>query len=65
VVGRLIVKHDEHGKQKLEEILESHIIPADALDYLLNDDLPNFLEKRKQTILGELRERLGIENTSP
>jgi hypothetical protein len=56
---------DEHGKKKLEEILESHIIPADALDYLLNDDLPNFLEKRKQTILGELRERLGIENRSP
>lgn len=54
-------KLDEHGKEKLKMILESHIIPEDALDYLLSDDVQNFIERRKQAIISNLREKLRSE----
>ena len=34
---------NEHGDKKLKKILKSHIIPEDALNDLLNDDLQNFI----------------------
>lgn len=49
---------EEHGKEKLIEILESHIIPPSALDHLLNDDLHRFMEARRQAILEELTTRI-------
>lgn len=55
-------KLGEHGKEKFKMILESHIIPEDALDCLLNDDLQTFIEKRKQAIISNLRKKLGSEN---
>lgn len=54
-------KLDEHGKEKLKMILESHIIPEDALDYLLSDNVQNFIERRKQAIISNLREKLRSE----
>jgi hypothetical protein len=53
---------DEHGSEKLKIILKSHIIPEDALDYLLNDDLQNFVERRRQAIISYLHKRLGSGN---
>lgn len=51
-------KLDEHGKEKFKIILESHIIPEDALAYLLNDDLQNFIERRKYAIISNLQKKL-------
>lgn len=51
-------KLDEHGKEKFKMILESHIIPENALDYLLKDDLQNFIEIRKQAIINNLRKKI-------
>jgi len=34
-------------KKKLEEILENHLIPKNALDYLPIDDINKFMETRK------------------
>jgi len=48
----------EHGKEKLVEILESHIIPSSALEYLLKDDLQKFMEARRQAIIEELKNRI-------
>ncbi len=53
-------KLTEHGEEKLKSILESHLIPSDALDELLSDDLDKFVEKRKQAIINELKQRLTI-----
>ncbi|MEM3505406.1 MAG: DUF262 domain-containing protein [Conexivisphaerales archaeon] len=49
----------DFGREKLVEILRSHLIPEEALDYLLKDDLKNFLECRKKAILEEIRLRIG------
>lgn len=56
-------KLNEHGKEKLKMILESDLIPEEALDDLLNDHLQNFIEKRKQAIINNLRKLIiGSEN---
>ncbi|MEM2070876.1 MAG: hypothetical protein QXE86_05710, partial [Archaeoglobaceae archaeon] len=49
----------DFGREKLVEILRSHLIPEEALNYLLKDDLKNFLECRKKAILEEIRLRIG------
>lgn len=49
----------EHGKEEFKMILKSHIIPEDALDYLLSDDLKNFIERRKQAIISEIKKRVA------
>jgi hypothetical protein len=53
---------DDHGEENFKMILESHIIPGDALDCFLNDNLQRFIEIRKQAIIGNLRKKLGGEN---
>ncbi len=50
----------KHGKDKLFEILESHLIPKEALEDLLNDYFEPFLEKRKKDILKEIEERASL-----
>lgn len=50
----------EHGREKLEEILKSHIIPPEALDYLLSDDLENFMKSRRREIIEEIKQKVGI-----
>ena len=47
----------QHGKDKLIKILESHLIPAEALPDLLNDKLDTFMEKRRKAIIEEIRKR--------
>jgi len=47
----------ELGEKKVKEILESHLIPPEALDALLEDDLERFMELRKEAILDEIRRR--------
>jgi hypothetical protein len=56
-------KLKEHGPEKLRMILESHIIPWDALDCLLNDDLKGFVEKRRQAIISNLQRKIGFGNS--
>ena len=48
----------EYGKDKIIEILETHLIPEDALDSLLNDNLEDFKEKRKRAIIEEIKKRV-------
>jgi hypothetical protein len=50
----------EHGKDKYKLILQSHLIPEDALDCLLNDELEKFVEKRKQAVIAELTKKLAL-----
>ena len=38
-------------------MLESHLIPAEALPDLLNDKLDEFMEKRRKAIIDEIRKR--------
>ncbi len=49
-----------HGEEKLKEILESHIIPSDALEDLLRDDKENFMNKRKKAIIEYLKKRCKL-----
>jgi len=44
----------EHGMDECKQILQSHLIPENALDDLLNDELNKFVEKRKQAIITEI-----------
>ena len=48
----------EHGDAKLKEILKSHLIPEDALDTLLRDDLDSFLEKRMEATVNVVKEKV-------
>jgi hypothetical protein len=50
----------EHGKDTFKLIMGSHLIPEEAIEYLLKDDLPNFTEKRKQAIIDELKKLVGM-----
>jgi len=52
----------ELGKEKVEEILASHLIPPEALNCLLNDNLAEFMELRKEEILKEIKKRTEKEN---
>jgi hypothetical protein len=36
------------GKENLKKIIESHIIRESALEYLLKDDLNNFVKKARK-----------------
>ncbi|XOB63846.1 DUF262 domain-containing protein (plasmid) [Campylobacterota bacterium DY0563] len=49
----------QHGRDKLIEILSTHIIPEEGLDYLLQDDLENFLAVRKKAIKKEIIKRIN------
>lgn len=53
---------NEHGEEKLGKILESHLIPQDALDCLLKDDFQGFIMRRKEAIINEVRGKSGSEN---
>ncbi|MEN9979740.1 MAG: DUF262 domain-containing protein [candidate division WOR-3 bacterium] len=48
------------GEDRLVQILESHLIPRDALSDLLNDNIQSFMDKRKNTILAEIKRRTAI-----
>ena len=54
----------ELGKEKVEMILASHLIPPEALDYLLNDKIADFMELRRREILKEIKKRTGKENAT-
>lgn len=46
----------DYGINKLRDILATHLIPEDAINDLLNDNLDGFMKKRKQAILDKIRE---------
>jgi len=50
---------EELGKEKVKSILESHLIPYEALAYLLNNDLEKFMELRKSAIISEIKVKIG------
>ena len=45
------------GKGKVIEILKTHLISEQALDYLLDGEFEEFIEDRKETILEEIKSR--------
>lgn len=51
------------GREKVEEILRTHLIPPEGLDALLRDDIETFMELRKRAIIEEIgrRIRAGIK----
>lgn len=48
----------EYGRDRVIEILKTHLIPEDALESLLNDDLAGFKEKRKEAIIVEVKKQV-------
>lgn len=52
----------EHGQEIFKSIMNSHLIPDDAIEPLLNNDLVNFCEKRKQRIMDEIEKRTKEQN---
>jgi len=46
----------DYGKEKLKEILSTHLIPENAIDDLLTDNINDFLKKRKEKILDKIKE---------
>lgn len=49
----------ELGEEKVKEILKSHLIPEEALECLLKDDLNRFMEIRKKAIIHEIKMMIG------
>jgi len=45
-------------EDKVNLILQSHLIPPEAVTCLLNDDLENFLKLRNSGIINEIREKI-------
>lgn len=50
----------ELGEDKVKEILSTHLIPPEALDALLNDELERFMELRKRAIIEEIKRRVVV-----
>jgi len=48
----------DYGKEKLKEILSTHLIPENAIDDLLTDNINDFLKKRKEKILNKINEMI-------
>jgi len=48
----------DYGREKLKEILSTHLIPENAIDDLLTDNINDFLEKRKKKILDKIKEMI-------
>ena len=48
----------DYGKEKLKEILSTHLIPENAIDDLLTDNINDFLKKRKEKILDKIKEMI-------
>ena len=46
---------DLHSKITLDQILEKHLFSADCIEYLLKDDIVNFMKSREKFILEEIR----------
>jgi hypothetical protein len=55
-------RFNEHGPENFEIIMKSHLIPNDVIQFLLNDDLKNFCEKRKNMIISEIEKRTRWQN---
>jgi len=52
----------EHGEEGLKRILESHLIPGEALNYLLSDNLAAFIKTREKAIIKNLRKKVGSKS---
>lgn len=48
------------GERKVKHILKTHLIPEEALNALLNDDIKKFMELRKKAIIQEIRKRTKL-----
>jgi len=44
-----------HSEKELERLLETHLIPSDAIDYLLTDNIKGFKNARKKAIHKEIK----------
>jgi hypothetical protein len=52
---------EAYGEQKLKGILETHLIPADAIPALINNDINEFRGKRRQAILQKIKEKIILD----
>lgn len=50
----------ELGEEKVKFILSTHLIPPEALQALLNDDLEIFMKLRKKAFLNEIKEKITL-----
>ncbi|HEX9897088.1 MAG TPA: DUF262 domain-containing protein [Dehalococcoidales bacterium] len=51
-------KLQQYGEFKLKEILASHIIPKEALPFLLTDSIQGFLKERRKAIIKEIKQKV-------
>jgi len=49
----------DYGGNRLKTILQTHLISDDALDFLLKDNIEEFLSARKETILAKIKEMIS------
>jgi len=52
---------DSYGRNRLIEVLKTHLISEKALDCLLENNLEGFLEERKRVFQSKIEELIGIE----
>lgn len=50
----------QHGNTKLKKILNSHLIPDDALQYLLANDMHKFMQTRGKAIRKKIKQKVRI-----
>ncbi|ALM76054.1 hypothetical protein TBCH5v1_2153 [Thermococcus barophilus] len=50
----------ELGEESVLNILATHLIPPEALEALLKNDLETFMELRKRAIIDEIKRRVGV-----
>jgi hypothetical protein len=43
----------------VEQTLETHLIPSEALDLLLKDDLQGFLDQRRIAVAEQIKKRVA------
>lgn len=48
----------KHGEVELKKILASHIIPGEALQFLLGDDIQQFIKARRKAIIKKIRQKV-------
>lgn len=48
------------GAEKVQKVMQSHLISPEALEYFKNDNFGNFIKEREKTFKSELKKTIGL-----
>jgi hypothetical protein len=51
----------EHGDTRFKQILETHLIPESAIQYLLSNDIENFIRERVKAVVKKVQQHVQIK----